>query len=175
MARNYSDQTGAHVSKDERPRTSTSAHQRSRSKSAAENAFGRYMKKNYVEHFRRVVSWRRAAKWVLLTYPLVSSALFAAPCVILMLALERLYRSKPEWFSNALSPESQAFVMPVVYGLIIASTVFGLLTGIVLGISRSRLLTFEAERTELAVRQNYFLRRIARGQKSLRKRSIESF
>jgi hypothetical protein len=162
------------MSSAEKPRSSAGAQQRTRPKPAAENAFGRYMKKNYVEHFRRVMSWRRAAKWVLLTYPLMSAMLFAAPCLIFMFVFDRLYRSKPEWFSNVLSPESQAFVMPVIYAIIIASTVFGLLTGIVLGISRSRLLTFEAERTELAVRQNYFLRRIARGQRSTRRRTLDS-
>lgn len=133
------------------------------------------MKKNYFEHFRRVMSGRRAAKWVLLTYPLLSSVLFAAPSIIFMFVIERLYAAKPEWFSNVLSPESQSFVMPVIYSVIAASTLFGLVTGIVLGVSRSRLLTFEAERTELAVRQNYFLRRIARGQEGRRSRSSESY
>ena len=121
------------------------------------------------------MSWRRAAKWVLLTYPLLSSVLFAAPSIIFMFVIERLYAAKPEWFSNVLSPESQSFVMPVIYSVIAASTMFGLVTGIVLGVSRSRLLTFEAERTELAVRQNYFLRRIARGQTGRRSRSSESY
>ncbi len=129
------------------------------------------MKKNYVEHFRRIVSWRRAARWVLFTYPLTSAVLFAAPFAVLEFVVKKLYASKPEWFTNALSPDSQAIVMPILYGLILFSGFFGLVLGIGLGISRSRLLTFEAERTELTVRQNYFLRRIARGQQGSGRRS----
>lgn len=138
---------------------------KSRSKALAEDPFRRYMKKNYIEHFRRMMSWRRAARWVLLTYPLTTSVLFSAPFVITIVVTKRLYELKPDWFVNFLSPESQSFVMPILYGIATIAAVLGLLTGIGLGISRARLLTFEAERTELAVRQSYFLNRISRSQR----------
>lgn len=171
MARNYDERSGARESSADRPRNSIVPSSRSRSKSARENAFARYMKKNYIEHFRRIVSWRRAARWVLFTYPVTSATLFATPFAVLEFVFKKLYASKPEWFTNALSADSQSIVMPILYGLILFSGFFGLVLGIGLGISRSRLLTFEAERTELTVRQNYFLRRIARGQRGTSRRS----
>ena len=146
--------------------------QKSKTGKIPENRFQRYMKKNYVEHFRRTVSWRRAARWVLLTYPLYSSLVLAAPFALVAVVVKRLYRLRPEWFTNALSPESQEFVMPVLIALSVVALVFGFLTGVVLGISRARLLTFEAERTELSVLQSYFLRRIARGQSRPRSRGV---
>jgi hypothetical protein len=151
-------------------KTKSQRPQKSQVGKIVETPFQRYMKKNYVEHFRRVVSWRRAARWVLLTYPLFSSLVFAAPFALVAVVVKRLYRLKPEWFTNVLSVESQEFVMPVLIALAAVALVFGFLTGVVLGISRARLLTFEAERTELSVRQSYFLKRIARGQSRTRPR-----
>lgn len=154
-----------------RPSKNSAAPSRSAAKTLVEDPFQRYMKKNYFEHFRRVMSWRRAARWVVLTYPLISALLFAAPIGILAVVVRKLYQIKPDWFVNFVSPESQPFVMPVLYGLFVIALLFGLATGIGLGISRARLLTFEAERTELAVRQSYFLKRIARGHRRAHKTS----
>ncbi|NBW83057.1 hypothetical protein EBR21_15010 [bacterium] len=146
-----------------KPPKSSAAPSKSAAKTLVEDPFQRYMKKNYFEHFRRVMSWRRAARWVVLTYPLISALSFAAPFGILAVVARKLYQMKPEWFVNFISPDTQPFVMPVLYGLFVIALLFGLAMGIGLGISRARLLTFEAERTELAVRQSYFLKRIARG------------
>jgi len=133
-----------------------------------DDPFQRYMKKHYAEHFRRVSAWRRAARWVVVTYPIVSSLLMASPFAVLTVLARRFYAQKPEWFTNLLSPDSAAFVVPALISLSVIALAFGLLTGLALGISRARLLTFEAERTELSVRQSYFLKRIVRERKLLR-------
>jgi hypothetical protein len=138
---------------------------RTRSKVIPESAFNHYMKTHYGEHFRRITSWRRAAKWSLFTYPVASALALATPCVGLYAGVKQLYRLQPEWFSNFLSPETQSFVLPALLALSGAALFFGLLMGIGFGISRARMLTFEAERTELNVRHSYFLRRIARSKK----------
>lgn len=106
------------------------------------------------------MSGRRAARWVLFSYPFFSTLVFAAPFIASVFIVEQLYRKKPEWFVNVLSPDSQVFVMPILYGLIAVAFALGLITGIALGISRARFLTFEVEKIEMSVRQNYFLRRI---------------
>ncbi|MFZ9520335.1 MAG: hypothetical protein ACO3A4_07650 [Silvanigrellaceae bacterium] len=142
-------------------------------KTVMEDPFQKYMKRNYFEHFRRVMSWRRAARWVIVTYPLLSALLFAAPVGIAAVVVRKLYQLKPDWFVNFVSPETQPFVMPILYGLFLVALVLGLVTGIGLGVSRARMLTFEAERTELSVRQSYFLKRIARGHRRSRKTARE--
>lgn len=157
----------------EQPRSSAVPAKKLRSKSVPEDAFQRYMRKNYFEHFRRVMSWRRAARWAVFTYPLFSAFLFVFPFTVIALVVRRLYQLQPEWFLNVLSPDSKVMIMPILYGLMIVALIFGLLTGIGLGISRARLLTFEAERTELAVRQSFFLKRIARGRRQSAKRSSQ--
>lgn len=131
-----------------------------------ESPFQRYMKTNYREHFRRVVAWRRAARWALFTYPLASGITFALPFVALHIVAKRLYKAQPEWFTNVLSADTETFVLSTLMVFTGVAIFLGLLTGIALGISRSRMLNFEAERTELNVRQSYFLRRISRGRRS---------
>jgi len=139
---------------------------------AQDDSFLRYMKKNYFEHFRRVSAWRRAARWALFSYPLFSGILIAAPFLLSMLVLKKLYAQPPEWFNNFLSPETSSFVMPAILAVSGIAFVFGLLLGVGLGVSRARLLNFEAERTELNVRQSYFLRRIAKTQRVSRRRKM---
>lgn len=139
---------------------------KARSKGNLDSPFNRYMKRNYGEHFRRIKAWRRAAKWALLIYPLVSALSLATPCVALYAGVKQLYLTPPEWFSNFLSAETQSFVLPALLALSGFALFFGLFMGIGFGISRARMLTFEAERTELSVRHSYFLRRIARSKKA---------
>ncbi|MBM3381431.1 MAG: hypothetical protein FJY29_03225 [Betaproteobacteria bacterium] len=139
---------------------------RLRSRAVPESAFNRYMKSHYAEHFRRISSWRRAAKWSLFTYPVASALALATPCAGLYAGVQQLYRLQPGWFSNFLSPETQSFVLPGLLILCGVALFFGLILGIGFGISRARMLNFEAERTELNVRHSYFLRRIARSKKT---------
>ncbi len=147
--------------------------QKSKAKARGDTAFQRYMKNNYFEHFRRVISWRRAARWALFVYPLTSALAIAAPFIALHAVARQLYKVQPEWFTNFLSPDTQSFVLPALLALSGAALLLGLLTGVGLGISRARMLTFEAERTELNVRHSYFLRRIARTHRGARRRYLE--
>lgn len=111
---------------------------------AHDEPFQRYMKKNYSEHFRRVAAWRKTARWVVIVYPLISSLLLAAPFAVLTFLVRRFYALQPEWFTNILSPDSQAFIVPALVALSVIALALGLFTGLALGISRARLLTFEA-------------------------------
>jgi hypothetical protein len=76
--------------------------------------------------------------------------------------VKQLYRLQPEWFINFLSPDTQSFVLPGLLALSGVALFIGFILGVGFGISRARMLTFEAERTELNVRHSYFLKRIAR-------------
>jgi len=143
--------------------------QKNKGKTQGDTAFERYMKNNYFEHFRRVMSWRRAARSALFVYPLTSAIALAAPFIALHAVARKLYEVQPEWFTKFLSPDTQSFVLPALLALIAAALLLGLLTGVGLGISRARMLTFEAERTELNVRHSYFLRRIARTHRGARR------
>lgn len=138
-------------------------------KSKNESPFHRYMKKNYSEHFRRINAWRRAARWALFIYPVTTGCAFIVPFFGVHFLARYLYKTQPEWFSNILNAETEPFVLSTISAIGVAALVLGLLTGIILGISRFRSLNFEAEKTEIVVQQNYFLNRIARTHRILQR------
>lgn len=133
--------------------------------------FEDFMKKNYAEHFRRIKAWRRSARWVLVSYPVFTGLAFAAPFYALRRVAAELYRAQPSWFVEFMNPETQAFVLPALTALSGVAVVLGIAMGLGLGVSRSRILNFEAERTELMVQQNYYLRRMVAHKKWKRRRA----
>ncbi|MEY4065763.1 MAG: hypothetical protein RIR26_1971 [Pseudomonadota bacterium] len=135
------------------------------------NPFENFMKKNYAEHFRRIKAWRRSARWVLVVYPVLTGLAFAAPFYVLRKVAAELYRAQPPWFAEFMNPETQSFVLPLLTALSGVAIFLGIVMGLGLGISRSRILNFEAERTELLVQQNYYLRRMVAHKKWKRKRT----
>lgn len=131
----------------------------------AESPLYRYMQRKYREHHRRVVSWRKAARWALFFYPIVTAIVLAVPFVAVKILFRHLYNTQPEWFTGVLPPESSSFVLPLCSTLSGAALFGGFLLGVAFGIARSRALCFEAERVELKVRQSFYLGKLARKHK----------
>lgn len=127
-----------------------------------ESSLYRYMKKNYQEHFRKVVSWRKAARWAVMVYPIFTAVFLAVPFVLLSAIFRHLYKVQPEWFSSILAADSSSFVLQLCSTLAGVALLGGLLLGAVFGVARSRALYFEAERIEMNVRQSFYLAKLAR-------------
>lgn len=130
-----------------------------------ESALYRHMKRNYQEHYRRVISWRKGARWAVLLYPIFTAVVFSLPFVLLRVLFRHLYKTQPEWFTGILHADSSSFVLALCNTLAGAALVGGSLLGLAFGVARSRALNFEAERVEMKVRQNFYLNRIARKRK----------
>lgn len=133
-----------------------------------ESSLYRHMKKNYQEHFRKVVSWRKAARWAVVVYPIFTAIVLAVPFVLLRALFRHLYKEQPEWFSSILAADSSSFVLQLCSTLAGAALLGGFLLGAAFGVARSRSLYFEAERVEMNVRQSFYLGKIARGRKKKR-------
>lgn len=129
----------------------------------------RYMRRKYREHYRRVVSWRKSARWSLFFYPVVTAVVLAVPFVALKVLFRHLYTTQPEWFIGVLPPESSSFVLPLCSTLSGAALIGGFLLGVAFGVARSRALCFEAERVELKVRQSFYLGKLVRKRKKAKR------
>jgi ABC-type multidrug transport system fused ATPase/permease subunit len=120
------------------------------------------MRSKYQEHFRRVVSWRKGARWAVILYPIFTAIFLAVPFLVLRGLFKHLYKTQPEWFVGVLPVDSSSFVLQLCSTLAGVALVGGSVLGLSFGVVRSRALFFEAERVEMNVRQSFYLNRLAR-------------
>lgn len=125
----------------------------------------RHMKIKYQEHYRRVVTWRKGARWAVVLYPVFTAVALALPFVLLRALFKNLYKTQPEWFTGVLPADSSTFVLQLCNTLAAVALVGGSILGMAFGVARSRALYFEAERVEMNVRQSFYLSRIVRRRK----------
>ncbi|MEY2986618.1 MAG: hypothetical protein RJB13_139, partial [Pseudomonadota bacterium] len=67
-----------------------------------ESPLYRHMRSKYQEHFRRVVSWRKGARWAVILYPIFTAIFLAVPFLVLRGLFKHLYKTQPEWFVGVL-------------------------------------------------------------------------
>ena len=130
-----------------------------------ESPLYRHMRSKYQEHFRRVVSWRKGARWAVVLYPIFTAIFLAVQFVALRALFRHLYTAQPEWFTGVLPADSSSLVLQLCNTLAGVALVGGSVLGLSIGVARSRALYFEAERVEMNVRQSFYLNKIARKRK----------
>ena len=133
---------------------------KSRYKTNFEKPFDSFISSKYQGYSNRISGARKAARNVLVLYPLGFVLFVGLPLAGVTLVTNILYETYPKWFGQFVAQESGAVVLPILYVAGGVLTLFALLLGIMTGMSKSSQLVFDAERFELQVRQVYTMTRL---------------